>query len=187
MTACRMFLAVVTLLASAGHAAELISVDVDYEKGVYTMRSEVLFDASVEQVFEVFRRWDYSAEFSSVIIESRDVAEDDLGRPQFYVKNRVCVLFFCKTFERHGYVELEQDVLLRAFTLPDVSDFHKSDESWDFTSKVDGTVVAYHLEMQPKFWIPPGVGPYFIKRKLRKDGGRAIDRIEAIAQAVVLE
>jgi hypothetical protein len=172
------------LLACEANAAEMLSVEVDYQQGVYSMRSEVLFDASIEQVFEVFRRWDYSAEFSSVIIESRDVAADDLGRPRFYVKNRACVLFFCKTFERRGYVELESNVLLRAFTLPDVSDFHRSDESWDFASKQGGTVVTYHLEMKPKFWIPPGIGPYFIKRKLKHDGGRAIDRIEAIARAV---
>jgi hypothetical protein len=36
--------------------------------------------------------------------------------------------------------------------------------------------------MQPKFWVPPGIGPYVIKRKLKSDGGDAIDRIEAIAR-----
>ncbi len=179
--------AAMVLFVSSADGAEMLSVDVDYKKGVYSMRSEVWFDASVEQVFEVFRHWDYSAEFSSVIIESRDVADDELGRPQFYVKNRACVLFFCRTFERHGYVESEHNVLLQAFTLPEVSDFHQSDERWDFARRKGGTVVAYHLEMKPKFWIPPGIGPYFIKRKLKNDGGRAIDRIEVIAQAIRFE
>jgi len=41
--------------------------------------------------------------------------------------------------------------------------------------------------MKPKFWIPPGIGPYLIKRKLRNSGSDAIDRIELIAQAIVSE
>jgi hypothetical protein len=36
--------------------------------------------------------------------------------------------------------------------------------------------------MQPKFWVPPAIGPFIIKRKLKNDGGDAIDRIEAIAK-----
>lgn len=181
------FIAVVLLSAQSAQSAEMLSVDVDYNKGVYSMQSEVWFDASVEQVFEVFRRWDYSAEFSSTILESRDVADDELGRPQFYVKNRACIWFFCQSFERRGYVELEQDTLLKAFSDPEASDFHLSDERWDFTTRNGGTVVAYHLEMKPKFWIPPGIGPYLIKRKLKKDGGSAIDRIEVIAMGIAVE
>jgi hypothetical protein len=36
--------------------------------------------------------------------------------------------------------------------------------------------------MRPGFWVPPAIGPYLIKRKLRREGGRALDRIEALAQ-----
>jgi hypothetical protein len=187
MTVRYSLMALALMLTQGVHAAEMLSVDVDYDKGVYSMQSEVWFDASVEQVFEVFRHWDYSVEFSSTIVESRDIADDELGRPQFYVKNRVCIVFFCQSFERRGYVELEQDTLLKAFTDPDVSDFHMSDERWDFTTRNGGTVVAYHLEMKPKFWIPPGIGPFLIKRKLKKDGGGAIDRIEVIAMGLAVE
>jgi hypothetical protein len=74
-----------------------------------------------------------------------------------------------------------------AFVDPETSDFHLSNESWRFEKRNGGTVVIYDLEMTPKFWIPPGIGPYLIKRKLRKSGGNAIDRIELIAQAVISE
>ena len=45
-----------------------------------------------------------------------------------------------------------------------------------------GTIVTYHLYMRPDFWVPPAVGPYMIKRKLRREAGKALDRIEALAQ-----
>jgi len=172
------------LLLETAAAADLRSVDVDYDDGYYTMESTVWFDATIEQVFEVFRQWDLSTEFSSAIVEARDVEADAQGRPQYYIKHKGCVLFFCLSFERNGYVELQENEVLRAYADPERSDFVKADETWTFMTDDGGTVVTYHLYMKPKFWVPPGIGPYFIKRKLKNDGGDAIDRIEVIAQRV---
>ena len=170
------------VVCGTASAAEMRSVEVDYKNSRYTMESEAWFDAPVEQVFAVFRRWDLSTQFSSAIVESRDLEPDERGRPQYYVRNRACVLFFCKTFERRGHVESRPLDVLRAFANPDNSDFLLSNETWTFASENGGTVVVYELLMRPKFWVPPGIGPYMIKRKLKNDGGDAIDRIEAIAQ-----
>ena len=169
---------------SEAQAAEMLNIEVDYEKGDYTMRSQVWFDASVNQVYEIFRYWDNSTKFSSAIVESRDMEPDALGRPQFYVRNRGCVLLFCTSFERQGYVVAEVDRVIRAFANPETSDFHHSRESWRFVARDGGTVLTYDLNMKPKFWIPPGIGPYLIKRKLRNNGSDAIERIELLAQDV---
>ncbi len=179
--------ALVVLLAAVGlpltvQAAEMRSLNVDYADKRYTMRSEVWFDAPIEHVYDVFRRWDLSTQFSSAIVESRDMQPDDLGRPQYYVRNRGCVLFFCVTAERQGYVESRPTEVLRAFANPETSDFLLSNETWTFAEENGGTVVVYHLQMRPKFWVPPGIGPYLIKRKLKNSGGDAIDRIELIAR-----
>ena len=174
----------VAALATTANAAEMLSIEVDYDKGVYTMTSAVWFDATVDQVYEVFESWDNSTKFSSAIVESRDVEPDAQGRPQFYVRNKGCVLFFCTSFIRQGYVESEKPKVIFAFVDPATSDFHLSNESWKFVEQDGGTVVTYDMQMQPKFWIPPGIGPYLIQRKLRNNGDTAIDRIEIIAQAV---
>jgi hypothetical protein len=109
---------------------------------------------------------------------------DESGRPQFYIRNKGCVLFFCQSFERQGYIESRPLSEVRAFANPDTSDFHFSNESWRFVPQGGGTLVTYDLEMKPKFWVPPGIGPFFIKRKLRNNGGDAVDRIEKIAQGL---
>lgn len=165
-------------------AAELRSIQVDHDKGRYTVASEVWFDATVEQVFEVFRQWDLSTQFSSAITESRDLAVDELGRPGYFVRNQGCLLFFCKSFVRQGYVELTLNEELRAIADPASSDFRLSNESWTFVEENGGTVVSYRLLMEPDFWVPPAIGPYLIKRKFRNNGGDAIDRIEEIAQGI---
>ena len=178
------FTTLALLLAGPASAADLRSVDVDYEDGFYTMRSEVWFDATIEQVYEVFIQWDLSTEFSSTIVDARDIEPDEEGRPGYYIKHKGCVLFFCLSFERNGYVEREPLGLLKAYADPEKSDFQKADETWTFETENGGTVVHYHLHMKPKFWVPPGIGPWAIKRKLKSGGGDAIDRIEAIAQLI---
>jgi hypothetical protein len=165
-------------------SADILSIEVDSEKGAYTMTSDAWFDAPVEQVYEVYRHWDYATRFSSAIVEARDLPPDEQGRAQFYVRNRGCILFFCKSFVRQGYIEAKLNEVVRAFADPETSDFYYSNESWQFVARDGGTVVSYNLSMQPKFWVPPGIGPYLIKRKLKKNGDQAVDRIERIAQEI---
>lgn len=179
-------LAILCLLsaAPATPAAEILNIFVDSDKGVYTMTSDVWFDAPVEQIYEVYRYWDYAPDFSSAIVEAHDMEPDEDGRPQFYIRNKGCVLFFCQSFERQGYIESERPKQVRAIANPDTSDFHFSNETWQFFARDGGTLVTYGLTMKPKFWVPPGIGPYFIKRKLRNNGGDAVNRIEKIAQGI---
>lgn len=170
------------LVSGAATAAEMRTMDVQFEGGFYTLTSTVWFDAGLESTYEVFSRWDISVEFSSAVVEARDIAAGDDGRPGFFVRNRGCIFFFCKSLTRQGWVERERYTVLRAFADPELSDFEVSNETWTFVEADGGTVVTYHLYMRPAFWVPPAIGPYLIKRKLRREAGQALDRIEAIAQ-----
>lgn len=170
--------------ATASFAAEMRGLDVAYEDGHYTMVSTVWFDAALEPTWHVFSRWDYSENFSSAIVEARDLEPDASGRPGFYIRNRGCVLFFCKSLTRQGYVERDEFRVLRAFADPEHSDFKVSNETWEFVEEGGGTIVTYTLYFKPAFWVPPAIGPYMIKRKLKMEGGQALDRIEMAARTV---
>ena len=166
------------------NAQHLVSI---MTRAAIRVASEVWFDATVEQVFEVFRRWDLSTQFSSVIAESRDIAPDEYGRPGYYVRNEGCLLFFCKSFVRQGLRRTggQRGTARRSRTLK-ISDFKLSNETWTFAAENGGTAVSYRLLMEPDFWVPPVIGPYIIKRKFRNNGGDAIDRIEEIAQDMLV-
>ncbi len=170
------------LVPVLGHAATLRSVTVDRVDGIYVMRSEVWFDVGIDKIFGVLLDWDQSTKFSSVVVESRDIEPDEHGRPRYYSRNRACIWFFCRTFERYGWVRHEPLRYIEATVDPDKSDFHVSDERWEFREEDDGTVVVYDLRMKPKFFIPPIIGPALMKHKLKSGGTAAIDRIEAVAQ-----
>jgi hypothetical protein len=164
------------------NAADMRSVHVEYEGGIYYMESEVWFDASQEAVYAVFADWDLAVDFSSIIVESKNVGPDEHGGMGYFIHNRGCILFFCQSAERNGTVNSEAPVFIRAVADPESSDFELSDETWTFRSADEGTIVRYELKMKPSFWIPPVIGPYLMKRKLSSDGSDAINRIERIAQ-----
>ncbi len=178
----RSLILVIAALPAFASAATLRDVTVDHVDGTYFMRSEVWFDVNIERIYGLLLDWDQSSKFSSVIVESRNLERGPDGRARYYSHTRGCLWFFCKSFERYGFVEHQPFKFIRATVDPEKSDFEISDESWEFWEEADGTVVIYAFKMKPKFFIPPLIGPAILKNKLRSGGINAIERIEVLAR-----
>ena len=178
----RSLILVIAALPAFASAATLRDVTVDHVDGTYFMRSEVWFDVNIERIYGLLLDWDQSSKFSSVIVESRNLEPGPDGRARYYSHTRGCLWFFCKSFERYGFVEHEPFKFIRATVDPEQSDFEVSDESWEFWEEADGTVVIYAFKMKPKFFIPPLIGPAILKNKLRNGGINAIEPIEVLAR-----
>ena len=172
------------LMAGVANAAELRNIDIDRIDRRYVLKSEVWFDTNVEAIYAVFLNYDLTSRFSSFIVESRNLEPDAAGQRRFYIRNHGCVWFFCRSFERSGHIEHEPFVIIRSIADAEISDFHSSLESWRFRPDGSGTLVVYEFDFEPKFWIPPLIGPYVLQRKLQNDSAGALDRIEAIAQGL---
>lgn len=169
-------------LSQSVASADLRSISVDYADDRYSLESEAYFAATPEELYGVLSDYDLFVKFTSAFVESYDLPPDRRGRPGFYTRMEGCVLMFCKSFERQGYLLLEPHSEIVAVANPAKSDFHFCRERWRLERDGEGTVMKYSFEMEPAFWVPPVIGPYFIKRTLREDGRDAIDRIEALAQ-----
>jgi len=180
----RRHLAVFSLLCLAfpARGADLRDVSVEHVDDRYHLVSRAWFDASREDLFRVLTDYDRFHKFTSAFVETRDLAPDDAGRPQFFTRMEGCVLMFCKSMRRTGYLLLKPHREIVAIAYPETSDFHYSRERWRLEPEGDGTLMTYEFEMEPAFWVPPVIGPFLIKRELREGGIDAIDRIEAIAQ-----
>jgi hypothetical protein len=178
----RALLLVILALPAVTGAATLRDVTVDYVDGAYIMRSEVWFDVGIRRIYGLLLDWDQSSKFSSVIVESRNLEPAADGRARYYSRTQGCLWFFCRSFERYGFVEYVPLKFIEAKADPEKSDFEFSDERWDFHEEADGTVVVYAFRMKPKFFVPPLIGPAIMKSKLRNGGANAIQRIEALAR-----
>ena len=175
------FGAMILTAASLAGAAELREITVEREEDRYVLRSETYFEAERESLFRVLTNFDLFEKFTSAIVESNNVEPDEQGRPQFYARMEGCVLLFCKSFIRNGHVETKPITEIIAISDPENSDFHFSHERWELTDDGEGTVMIYEFEMEPAFWVPPVIGPYYIKRALHSGSANAINRIERLA------
>jgi hypothetical protein len=76
-----------------------------------------------------------------------------------------CILFFCKKLINTQKITINNAVI-EAISLPNNSDFKYSLMRWELKENDGVTVLNYTAEFEPKFWVPPIIGPKFLKRKL---------------------
>ncbi len=171
-----------SVLCSTASAAELEDVTVERVDGRYELRSETVFDAGQQDLYRILTDYDQFRKFTSAFTVSENRPPDEQGRPQFYNEMEGCVLFFCVTFKRFGHLELTPESHIRAVVDPEQSDFEYSQEEWTLITEGEQTRMIYEFAMEPSFWVPPVVGPFYIRRALRAGAVRAVDRIEALAQ-----
>jgi hypothetical protein len=168
-------------LQLSAFAAELTDIEVAHEDGRYRLESTTIFDATPAQLYVVLTDYDQFEKFSSSFVEAENREADEQGRPQFYTRMEGCVLLFCKSYLRVGYLELKPEYDIIAIVDPERSNFKYSRERWQLIPEGERTKLVYEFEMEPAFWVPPLVGPYVIKKALRSGGKNAVNRIEALA------
>ena len=180
-------LAAVALTVSAS-AATLESIDVRHDEGIYRLHAETLLDASPEAIAAVLLDYERFGRISSVYKEYGYLEPASDGTPIVFTRTEGCVLrWFCKSMTRVERLEVAEAGHIRTVTLPDRSDFKRSISEWVIEREGSVSRMIYTLEMEPDFFVPPLIGPPILKRRLRRGGGDAIDRIERLAQEAETE
>jgi hypothetical protein len=64
---------------------------------------------------------------------------------------------------------------------PDLSDVDYGVEQWQLHQHEAGTVLIYTHVVEPGFWVPPVLGPWALRRSLRRDALSAAEHIESLA------
>ena len=178
---------VLLFFCSGVRGADLQEIEVEREDNVYNMNSVSWLDVRPELLYSILANHDLFTNFTSAVIESRNVEPDEKGRPRFFSRFEGCVVLFCKSFVRNGHLELTPHEELIAIVDPETSDFKHSRERWTLEPEEGGTRMTYEFEMIPDFWVPPVIGPFYIKRALKRGGEKAVDRIEALAKKIEQE
>ena len=99
-------------------AAELRSIDVWLEDGRYHLISKSIIEAKQDDLYAVLTDYELFKKFTSAIVASKNDEPDEQGRPQFYTRMEGCVLLYCKTFVRRGYLLLTFNHVITAITDP---------------------------------------------------------------------
>ena len=171
------------LLACQTMAAEVNWIEVEREGGRVDVRSELVINAPLPEVYAALLKYDQFAEVGDTFAESRYVEPAADGAPRIYTRTEGCIWFFCKTIERYARLELEPQRRILAIAEPERSDAAFSIESWTLTADGDSTVIDYRHEIDTGFWVPPLLGALIINRSVKHGTQKAAGRIEGLAIA----
>ena len=169
---------------SASMPATLRKVDVSRRQERYRVVADTHLAASPAAIYKVLMDFDGDRDqrISEIYKESSYLPPDSDGTPLVYTRVEGCLLRYCRSMSRVERLEVVTPEFIRSRTVPERSDFKYSLSEWTFEPEGDGTRVTYLMEMEPNFWLPPFVGPWFLKRTLVKGAPAAIDQIELLAQ-----
>jgi hypothetical protein len=104
------------------------------------------------------------------------------GTPRVYTRMEGCAMWHCMTLERTERLETKAPYWIKSTTLPEGSNFKYSTSEWVLERDGENTRMIYKLEMEPDFFVPPVLGPWYLKRTLAQGGLRAVTRIERLAR-----
>ena len=166
-------------------AATIDDLDVTKQRGRYSLEANAYLDATRESIFAVLTDFDDNAysRISRAYKESRYLDEPAAdGTPLVYTRMEGCMLWHCMTLERTERLETEAPGWIKSTALPEASNFKLATSEWVLEPDGDGTMMTYKLEMEPDFFVPPIIGPWYLKRTLSQGGLRAVTRIERLAR-----
>ena len=170
------------LLIPLTRAAELAELQVSETKGVYSISLVMQLQAPVRYVHRVLTDYVHVYRLDPGIIDSEVLPSPDEGVVRVKTRIHDCIAFFCITIDRVEDVRELDHAGLQATTVPALSSFRSGYAEWTILRIKEHSQVTYQAQMEPDFFIPPLIGSYFVKQKLRKSILASLARIECIAR-----
>jgi len=176
--------AALSALGAAALAATIDGLDVTKQRGLYSLEANAKLDATPESIYAVLTDFDGNAysRISRAYKESRYLDPADDGTPIVYTRMEGCLLWHCMTLERTERLETQAPRWIKSTALPESSNFKHAISEWVLEPDGDGTMMSYKVELEPDFFVPPVIGPWYLKRTLSQGGLRAVTRIERLAR-----
>jgi len=183
-TTLRLFVIFCLIVSGAQlRAGEITSAEVKHKGNDYWLNLTMELEVGQEGMLAVLTDHENYRQLSEVMLESSVIA----GAPENQTRRRLvvktCVAFFCFEVTMVEDVEQFADGRIVATMLPDASDFDYGRTEWHVIPLGPGqSKLDYSFHLQPGFWIPPAIGPFFLKRKLIREAEKSILRMEALAK-----
>ncbi len=157
------------VLVGVSHSMALEIDDVRITRQGRAYTAQLTFDvtASIDQVASVLTDYEHPNRLTPDVTK-REVVGRRSGITRVRTEIHSCVVLFCKD------LTLTQDVTVVAGTIqadivPEESDFRSGYVLWLITSNDSGgSHIQYESVIEPDFFIPPVIGRFFIRKRLRQ-------------------
>jgi len=163
-------------------AAQIRAFNVTHKRGTYQANADIYIAAPLPQVYLVLTDYNHLTRIGGAIRQSHILKKIGPHTYLVFVKSRACVLFFCHSIqETQRVVELtSREVVAQA--LPNQSNVKMSYSMWRLDPDGTGTRMHWEITFAPDFWIPPLIGPFFMKGEMRAQGKYMAQGVEKLAR-----
>lgn len=162
-------------------AGSLESIAVDRKGNSYSVSMIANLDTSADKAWGVLADLDALPKLNDAIHQiSYSPSPDQLASSRAASVIRLCVLFFCKNLNQTQDL-YHQPNHLHAKVIADLSDFHYGYGDWKIVDHHGSAQLHFNSSLEPKFWIPPLIGPWVIRRKLASEAVVTMENIERLA------
>ena len=89
------------------------------------------------------------------------------------------MLLYCRDVSQTQDMVQSPGFVIVADILPQDSDFRSGRAHWRLSAEGDATLLRFHAEIVPAFFMPPLIGPWLIKREMVSQMTEIVRLIEA--------
>jgi len=163
-------------------AADLAEIQVSDSEGLYSINLAIQMQAPAQYVRRVLTDYEHIYRLDPAIVDSEILPSPEHGIVRVRTRISECIGVFCMNIDRVEDVRKLENGDLQATIVPPLSNFKYGHARWEIADLKDRTQVIYQAQMEPDFFIPPLIGSYFVKKKLRNNALTSMARIECIAR-----
>ena len=173
----------ISSLSAPAIATEVLTVEVEIDGDIYRLHGESIIHAPAEFIFDILIDYDNFHRIASGIAESRYLEPAEDGVLIGYTRIDSCVWFYCRKFEKVERIWTTAPSEIVTEIIAEQSDFNINNTRWTLKDTENGTLLIYDAEMDPDFWVPPVIGPWAFKKKLRNSAESIGWRIEYLYES----
>jgi len=164
-------------------AGQVLTTLVTHQGGSYFIEVDALVQAPEPLVRAVITDYNNLQQVNPAIEISTILKRFRQGEFRVETVTEACVLVFCKRLHQVQDVIEAADGSIKATVIPEKSDFRYGYAHVNLWQQATGTRVLVRSEVEPDFWIPPLIGPWLIKRKLRSETRETITNLERVVMS----
>jgi hypothetical protein len=156
------------LLASSALALDLDELSVTNQGRAYQIQMTFAVAAPVDQVMAVLTDYGFPDRLNPEVTKKEIISRKN-GITRVLIEIHSCIFFFCRD------VAMIQDVTVVANTIhasvvPGEGDFRSGYLRWSVSSGYDNSAqIVFEAIMEPDFFIPPLIGGFFVRKRLRQE------------------
>ncbi|MCO6412758.1 MAG: hypothetical protein J5I92_08445 [Thiogranum sp.] len=178
----RIFLPVL-LCSTMAAAGRVYTAVVTHESGHYFVEVDALVEVAEARARDLLTDYNHLDRVNPAVEVSEILSHRGSGDYRVRTVTRACVWFFCKRIHQVQDVTEGRDGSITAKVIPEKSDFRHGYARVDLWPEAAGTRILIRSEVVPDFWIPPLIGPWMIKNKLRSEALATVRNIERVASS----